>query len=125
MSKKERRTKIPELDTIDIILKRLLGKTLEDIAEEYGVSKQVVQYHEQKELTQELKSVLLNRAAEVAGEVIGQRALVQNALLKGERIQGENNKELQTEKHTEVSHMRFFCGYVSEDSNLEMTSETT
>ena len=83
----KKRTKIPEQDTIDLILKRLAGKTLEEIAEEYGVSKQVVQYHETKELTQELKKVLLTRAAEVAGEALGQRALEKNgiALAKAER----------------------------------------
>ena len=84
---KKRRVKIPEQDTIDLILKRLAGKTLEEIAAEYGVSKQVVQYHETKELTQELKLVVLRRAAEVAGEVLGQRALEKNgvALAKAER----------------------------------------
>lgn len=84
---KKRRVKIPEQDTIDLILKRLAGKTLEEIAAEYGVSKQVVQYHETKELTQELKLVVLRRAAEVAGEALGQRALEKNgvALAKAER----------------------------------------
>ncbi len=82
-----KRVKIPEQDTIDLILKRLAGKTLEEIAEEYGVSKQVVQYHEKKELTQELRMVVLRRAAEVAGEALGQRALEKNsiALAKAER----------------------------------------
>lgn len=76
----KKRVKIPEQDTIDLILKRLAGKTLEEIAAEYGVSKQVVQYHESKELTQELKMVVLRRAAEVAGEALGQRALEKNNL---------------------------------------------
>ena len=48
MAKKDRRTRIPEQDTIDIILKRISGKTLEEVAQEYGVSKQVIQYHEKK-----------------------------------------------------------------------------
>ena len=77
---KKRRVKIPEQDTIDLILKRLAGKTLEEIAAEYGVSKQVVQYHETKELTQELKMIVLRRAAEVAGEALGQRALEKNGI---------------------------------------------
>ena len=83
----KKRAKIPEQDTIDLILKRLAGMTLEEIAAEYGVSKQVVQYHETKELTQELKMVVLRRAAEVAGEALGQRALEKNeiALSKTQR----------------------------------------
>ena len=76
----KKRAKIPEQDTIDLILKRLAGMTLEEIAEEYGVSKQVVQYHEKKDLTQELKMVVLRRAAEVAGEALGQRALEKNGI---------------------------------------------
>ena len=76
----KKRAKIPEQDTIDLILKRLAGMTLEEIADEYGVSKQVVQYHETKELTQELKMVVLRRAAEVAGEALRQRALEKNGI---------------------------------------------
>ena len=59
----KKRSKIPEQDTIDLILKRLAGMTLEEIAEEYGVSKQVVQYHETKDLTQELKMIVLTFGA--------------------------------------------------------------
>ena len=66
----KKRAKILEQDTINIILKRLAGKTLEEIVDEYGVSKQVVLYHETKELTQELKMVVIRRAAEVAGRLL-------------------------------------------------------
>ena len=76
----KKRIKIREEDTIDLILKRLAGKTLEEIADIYGVSKQMVQYHEQKELTQELKMIVLRRAAEVAREALGQRALEKNGI---------------------------------------------
>ena len=90
MARKSRRAKIPEQDTIDLILKRLAGKTLDEIAEEYGVSKQVVQYHEKKELTQELKRVMLTKAAEVAGEALGQRALEMNSLALSSSLDRED-----------------------------------
>lgn len=53
----------------------------------------MVQYHEQKELTQELKMVVLRRAAEVAGEALGQRALEKNgiALAKADRDEEDTN----------------------------------
>ena len=63
--------KISDFDTVDIIVKRLLGITLDEIAKFHGVSKQTILYHESKERTRELRTILLNRAAEVAGDVIG------------------------------------------------------
>ena len=63
--------KISDFDTVDIIVKRLLGITLDKIAKCHGVSKQTILYHESKERTRELRTILLNRAAEVAGAVIG------------------------------------------------------
>lgn len=76
----KKRVKIAEQDSIDLILKCLAGKTLDDLAGEYGVLKQVVPFHEKKDLTQELKMIVLRRAAEVAGEALGQRALEKNSL---------------------------------------------
>ena len=43
--------KISALDTVDIIVKRLLGITLDAIAKFHGVSKQTILYHESKERT--------------------------------------------------------------------------
>ena len=63
--------KISDFDTVDIIVKRLLGITLDEIAKFHGVSKQTILYHESKERTRELRTILLNRAAEVAGDVTG------------------------------------------------------
>ena len=63
--------KISDFDTVDIIVKRLLGITLDEIAKFHGVSKQTILYHESKEEIRELRTILLNRAAEVAGDVIG------------------------------------------------------
>ena len=63
--------KISDFDTVDIIVKRLLGITLDEIAKIHGVSKQTILYHESKEEIRELRSILLKRAAEVAGDVIG------------------------------------------------------
>ena len=63
--------KISDFDTVDIIVKRLLGITLDEIAKFHGVSKQTILYHESKEEIRELRAILLRRAAEVAGDVIG------------------------------------------------------
>ena len=63
--------KISDFDTVDIIVKRLLGVTLDEIAKFHGVSKQTILYHESKEEIRELRAILLKRAAEVAGDVIG------------------------------------------------------
>ena len=65
------RQKISDFDTVDIFVKQLLGITLEAIAKFHGVSKQTILYHESKEGTRELRAILLKRAAEVAGDVIG------------------------------------------------------
>ena len=49
----------------------MLGITLDEIAKFHGVSKQTILYHEGKEEIRELRAILLKRAAEVAGDVIG------------------------------------------------------
>ena len=46
MAKNDRR--ISETDTLDIVLRRLSGETLETVAKSYGVTKQTIQYHERK-----------------------------------------------------------------------------
>ena len=53
-----------------MILKRLAGMTLKELADEFGVPKQVDQNHEWKEITQELKMIVLRRAAEVADLIL-------------------------------------------------------
>ena len=65
------RQKISDFDTVDIIVKRLLGITLDEIAKFRGVSKQTILYHESKNERRELRTILLKCAAEVAGDVIG------------------------------------------------------
>ena len=44
--------------------------TLKELADEFGVPKQVDQNHEWKEITQELKMIVLRRAAEVADLIL-------------------------------------------------------
>lgn len=48
--------KISDFDTVDIIVKRLLGITHDEIAKFHGVSKQTILYHESKEQTREFRS---------------------------------------------------------------------
>ena len=64
--------KITDLDTLDIIISRLVGIPLDKIAEAYGVSKQAVLYHENKDKMLELRSIVLQRAAEVLGDAVGE-----------------------------------------------------
>lgn len=66
------RRKITDLDTLDIIISRLLGIPLEQIAEVYGVSKQAVLYHENKDEMLKLHSIVLQRAAEKLGDAVGE-----------------------------------------------------
>ena len=66
--------KITEKDTLDIILMRLSGASLEEVAKAFGVSKQAVQYHESKKRTRELRAIILQRAAEEAGTALGRSA---------------------------------------------------
>ena len=64
---------ISDIDTLDIILKRLSGASMEELAQEYGVSKEYIQYHERKELTLELRGIILKQAAKVVGEALGRQ----------------------------------------------------
>ena len=73
MAKNERR--ISETDTLDIVLRRLSGETLEMVAKSYGVSKQTIQYHEGKKLARELREIVLRQAAQSAGDAIGKTAV--------------------------------------------------
>ena len=94
------RTKISEQFAIDLILEQLAGMTREEIADLYGVLKRVVSYHEKKDLTQELKMVLLIRAAEVPEAALGQRALEKNrSALPQTRRGGEDETDF-----TNLSH---------------------
>ena len=56
--------KISDFHTVDIIVKRLLGITLDEIAKFHGVSKRTILYHESKDENRELRSIMLKRAAE-------------------------------------------------------------
>ena len=67
--------KITDQDTLDIVVERLAGTTVEALAKAYGVSKQAIQYHENKDAVRELRSIMLRRAAEIIGDAIGQMAL--------------------------------------------------
>ncbi len=67
--------KITDQDTLDIVIERLAGTTVETLAKTYGVSKQAIQYHENKDTVRELRSIMLKRAAEIMGDAIGQMAL--------------------------------------------------
>ena len=53
----------------------MAGTTVETLAKTYGVSKQAIQYHENKDAVRELWSIMLKRAAEIMGDAIGQMAL--------------------------------------------------
>ena len=64
--------KISDLDTLDIIISRLLGIPLQQIAEAYGVSKQTILYHENKDDMLKLRSIVLERAAETLGDAVGE-----------------------------------------------------
>jgi len=94
--------KITDLDTLDIIISRLVGIPLDKIAESYGVSKQAVLYHENKDKMLELRSIVLHRAAEVLGEAVGEILLEkletarEDLLARGATARshpGENRKE--------------------------------
>lgn len=67
--------KITDQDSLDIVIERLSGTTVEALAKTYGVSKQAIQYHENKDAVRELRSIMLRRAAEIMGDAIGQMAL--------------------------------------------------
>ena len=71
MARQEGR-KITEFDALDIVVSRLIGIPLEKIAEVYGVSKQAVLYHENKNHVLELRTIILQRAAEIVGDEIGE-----------------------------------------------------
>ena len=73
MAKNDRR--ISETDTLDIVLRRLSGETLETVAKSYGVTKQTIQYHEGKDLARELREIVLRQAAQSAGDAIGKTAV--------------------------------------------------
>lgn len=76
--------KITDLDMLDIIISRLLGIPLDKIAEAYGVSKQAVLYHENKDKMLELRSIVLQRAAEVLGDAVGELLIEKLRDAKGE-----------------------------------------
>lgn len=94
--------KITDLDTLDIIISRLIGIPLDKIAEAYGVSKQAVLYHENKDKMLELRSIVLHRAAEVLGDAVGEILLEKLETARGDLIargatarsqQGEDEKD--------------------------------
>ena len=78
----KRTSKISDTTLVEIIAKRLLGKSQSEIAKEYGVSTQTIQYYEAKETSQELKRIVLQRIAETVGDALGEQALEQLAIRK-------------------------------------------
>lgn len=81
----KRTSKISDTTLVEIIAKRLLGKSQSEIAIEYGVSTQTIQYYEAKETSQDLKRIVLQRIAETVGDALGQQALEQLAIWKDDR----------------------------------------
>lgn len=76
----KRTSKISDATLVEIIAKRLLGKSQSEIAKEYGVSTQTIQYYEAKETSQDLKRIVLQRIAETVGDALGEQALEQLAI---------------------------------------------
>ena len=81
----KRTSKISDTTLVEIIAKRLLGKSQSEIAKEYGVSTQTIQYYEAKETSQDLKRIVLQRIAETVGDALGEQALEQLAIRKDDR----------------------------------------
>ena len=78
----KRTTKISDTTLVEIVAKRLLGESQSEIAKEYGVSTQTIQYYEAKETSQDLKRIVLQRIAETVGDALGEQALEQLAIRK-------------------------------------------
>ena len=78
----KRTSKISDTTLVEIIAKRLLGESQSEIAKEYGVSTQTIQYYEAKETSQDLKRIVLQRIAETVGDALGEQALEQLAIRK-------------------------------------------
>ena len=64
--------KVSDWDALEMVLKQFAGATLEAIGKSYGVSKQTAQYHTDKQAAHAFREAVINRAAEVAGNAIGQ-----------------------------------------------------
>ena len=62
-------------ETLELVIKRISGKSQAEVAREFDVSPQTIQYYESKETTKELKAIVLKNAAEIAGRTLGQQAL--------------------------------------------------
>lgn len=85
----KRTSKISDTTLVEIIAKRLLGESQSEIAKEYGVSTQTIQYYEAKETSQDLKRIVLQRIAETVGDALGQQALEQLAIRKHDKPDNE------------------------------------
>jgi len=81
----KRSSKISDTTLVEIIAKRLLGKSQSEIAKEYGVSTQTIQYYEAKEISQDLKRIVLQRIAETVGDALGEQALEQLAIRRDDK----------------------------------------
>ena len=64
-------SKISDTTLVEIIAKRLLGESQLDIAKEYGISTQAIQYYEAKETSQDLKKIVLHKIAKTVGGAFG------------------------------------------------------
>ena len=81
----KRTSKISDTTLVEIIAKRLLGESQSEIAKEYGVSTQTIQYYEAKETSKDLKRIVLQRIAETVGDALGEQALEQLAIRKHDK----------------------------------------
>ena len=88
MPKRTRR--ITEANIVEIIAKRLSGKTQAEIAKEYGVSEQTIQYYEAKESSQAMKELLLQKIGEVVGNGLGEQALERLNIRKGKEEEDDD-----------------------------------
>ena len=85
----KRTSKISDTTLVEIIAKRLLGESQSEIAKEYGVSTQTIQYYEAKETSKDLKRIVLQRIAEAVGDALGEQALEQLAIRKHDKPDNE------------------------------------
>lgn len=84
---------ISDTKMVEIVVKRLTGKTQAEIAKEFGVSEQTIQYYEAKESSQELKSIVLRRIAEGVGDALAQTMLAKLKLGQPPENDDEDDSE--------------------------------
>ena len=85
----KRTSKTSDTTLVEIIAKRLLGESQSEIAKEYGLSIQTIQYYEAKETSQDFKRIVLQRIAETVGDALGEQALEQLSIRKHDKLETE------------------------------------